>query len=91
MIWGVEDETHRIVGTTFDPAATKTKNQPLEMWLFQHLIPKVFFQFKELVVDGKRVVVLEIPAATTSPVEFDRTAYIRVGSATPRFLTIRSA
>ena len=27
---------------------------------------------------------LEIPAATTQPIEFDRTAYIRVGSATPR-------
>jgi predicted HTH transcriptional regulator len=54
------------------------------MWLSQHLSPKIFFQFKELIVDEKRIVVLEIPVATTSPVEFDRTAYIRVGSATPR-------
>jgi predicted HTH transcriptional regulator len=84
MIWGVEDETHRIVGTTFNPSVEKAKNQPLEMWLSQHLSPKIFFQFKELIVDEKRIVVLEIPAATTTPVEFDRTAYIRVGSATPR-------
>lgn len=84
MIWGVEDGTHRIVGTSFNPATAKTKNQPLEMWLTQHLLPKVFFQFKELSVDDKRLVILEIPAATTSPVEFERTAYIRVGSATPR-------
>ena len=84
MIWGVEDETHRIVGTTFNPSVEKAKNQPLEMWLSQHLSPRIFFQFKELIVDEKRIVVLEIPAATTSPVEFDRTAYIRVGSATPR-------
>ena len=27
---------------------------------------------------------LEIPSATTSPVEFERTAYCRIGSATPR-------
>jgi len=84
MIWGVEDETHRIVGTDFTPSSSKTKGQPLEMWLSQHLQPRVFFQFKELLVDGKRVVVLEVPAATTSPVEFERISYIRVGSATPR-------
>ena len=27
---------------------------------------------------------LEIPAATNSPVEFERQAFIRIGSATPR-------
>lgn len=84
MIWGVEDGTHRLVGTQFNPATAKTKNQPLEMWLSQHLLPKVYFQFKEIIVDDERIVVLEIPAATTSPVEFERAAYIRIGSATPR-------
>ena len=84
MIWGVEDGTHRLVGTQFNPATARTKSQPLEMWLSQHLLPRVYFQFKELMVDDQRIVVLEIPAATTSPVEFERAAYIRIGSATPR-------
>lgn len=84
LVWGIEDGSHEIVGTAFDPATAKVKGQPLEMWLSQHLQPRIHFQFKELTIEGKRVVVLEIPGATNSPVEFDRMAYIRIGSATPR-------
>jgi ATP-dependent DNA helicase RecG len=36
LVWGVEDETHRIVGTGFAPAANKRGNEPLDLvdgWL----------------------------------------------------------
>ena len=49
----------------------------------QRLNPSVAFAFKEASLDDRRIVLLEIPAATAAPVEFDRTAYIRIGSATP--------
>lgn len=33
MIWGVENGTHRIVGTSFQPDTCKKGNQLLEIWL----------------------------------------------------------
>lgn len=83
LVWGIEDETHAIVGTDFQPSM-KHKGQPLEFWLNQKLKPSVHLEFKELEHPEGRLVLLDIPAAVTSPLEFDRVAYIRIGSATPR-------
>ena len=68
----------------FDPASETWQHQPYEFWLAQRLNPSVALSFKEVDIAGERVVLLEIPAATVAPIEFDRTAYIRIGSATPR-------
>ncbi len=84
IVWGVEDQTHNPVGTSFDPGLKKIGNQPLQMWLSRHLHPKVDFQFRKIDYEGVNLVLMEIPPALSAPVEFDRTAYIRVGEATPR-------
>lgn len=84
LVWGVRDADHAAVGTTFEPSRQLQQNQPLELWLAQRLQPAILFEFKSLDVDGKRLVLLEIPAASNSPVEFDRQAFVRIDSATPR-------
>ncbi len=84
MLWGVDDASHAPIGTTFDPSSQKQGNQPLELWLAQHLQPDVAFTFKTADYHGKRMVLLEIPAATSCAVEFERQAYIRIGSGTPK-------
>lgn len=84
LLWGVRDTDHAAVGTTLEPSSHKHSNQPVELWLAQHLRPAIAFTFKVLDYRGTRMVLLEIPAAISSPVEFDRQAYIRIGSATPR-------
>ena len=84
VVWGVRDADHAVVGTTFDPATARHKRQPLEFWLNQRLRPGVAFSFQEVEHPRGRVVLLEVPAAPTAPVEFERTAYDRIGSATPR-------
>lgn len=84
VLWGVKDADHSVAGTTFEPTGQKEQGQPLELWLAQRLQPDVAFSFKPIDYQGARLVLLEIPAAATSPVEFERTAYIRIGSATPR-------
>lgn len=84
VLWGVRDTDHAVVGTSFEPGSQKQKGQPLELWLTQHLQPGVAFAFRPIEYHGAKLVLLEIPAAATSPVEFDRAAYIRIGSATPR-------
>jgi predicted HTH transcriptional regulator len=84
VLWGVRDADHAAVGTTFEPSSQLQQNQPLELWLAQRLQPAIAFNFKPVDDHGTRLVLLEIPAASHSPVEFDRQAFVRVGSATPR-------
>ena len=78
LIWGVEDETHRLADTTFEPHTHKIGNEALENWLLRLLTPKIDFAFHSLSIDGLRVVLLEIPRAQQSPVQFRGVEYIRV-------------
>jgi len=81
IVWGVEDDTHKVIGTSFKPALAKHKQQELESWLLQKTAPKIDFRFYEFTVaDHLPVVILEIQAATHTPVQFDGIEYIRVGS-----------
>jgi ATP-dependent DNA helicase RecG len=84
VLWGVNDGDRTIVGTTFEPSAQTEQQQPLDFWLAQRLAPAPVFSFKPVEFQGEHLIMLEIVAAATSPVEFDRTAYVRIGSATPR-------
>lgn len=83
LLWGVEDGTKRIVGTDFDPATAKRGNQSLEFWLSRHTDPTPHFEFIEVERDEKRLVLLKIQAASSSPIRFESKAYIRIGDATP--------
>lgn len=82
-MFGVEDGTHKIVGTSFSPKTKKAKgNEDLEHWLVSRLSPKIHFTIHELQIDGKAVVLFEIPAATDTPISFLHEPYIRIGSVT---------
>lgn len=80
VVWGIEDGSHAITGTTFQPATAKKGNQDLESWLVQMLSPKLFLRFLSTDIDGKRVVVLEIPAARVKPTAFSGKESVRIGS-----------
>lgn len=80
LVWGVADDNHEIVGTTFKPHSTKVGNEELENWLLRLLSPKIHFHFFEVMVDGKPVVLLEIERAFRHPVQFKGQESIRVGS-----------
>lgn len=82
MVWGVEDSTHAIIGTSFDPLTAKRDNQELEIWLRVKLSSNAEFRFLSVDVDGKHVVVLRIWPAVGYPVSFDNVEYIRSGTST---------
>lgn len=84
VVWGVRDGDHVAVGTTFEPGTRRESGQPLDLWLAQRLQPAINFEFETVDYHGTRLVLLTIPAASSAPVEFDRTAFIRIGSSTPR-------
>jgi ATP-dependent DNA helicase RecG len=86
LIWGVDDATHELVGTSFDPHTAKVGNEALENWLHTLTDPQVRLVFH--VVDApaspgegpRRLVMMEVGAATHRPVRFHGEEFIRVGS-----------
>ncbi|CAE6507536.1 MAG TPA: ATP-binding protein [Nitrosomonas nitrosa] len=84
VLWGIDDSSHNVIGTTFSPDAQKVGNQDFQFWLAQLLKPDIALSFRTLQHPDGKVVMLEIPAATSAPVEFKGTAYCRIGSATPK-------
>ena len=83
-VWGVEDSSHRVVGTTFNPKTKKKGNQELELWLRQHLSANAHFEFSSDTAYGLNIVVLKIWPAYHQPAQFDNIPYIRTGSSTQK-------
>ena len=81
VVWGVEDGTHQVKGTTFQPRRTKgAGNEDLEPWLARLLSPRIDFRIYEFRYDGHPVVLFQVQAANSSPVAFSGREWIRVGS-----------
>ena len=80
LVWGVSNDSHEIIGTSFSPASVKVGNEELENWLLRLLSPKINFRFYTFQAEEKPVVLLEIGAAFRHPVQFKGTEFIRVGS-----------
>lgn len=79
-MFGIQDVTHRIIGTTFKPSLEKIGNQELENWLATQLSPRIDFTIDEVIIAGKAIVIIKIDAATQQPTHFKGNAYIRIGS-----------
>ncbi len=80
LIFGVEDKTHKIIGTSFTPQKQKIGNQELENWLATQLEPRIDFKIIEHTINEKNIVVFQIEAFQNRPVAFKGIEYIRVGS-----------
>ncbi len=81
LIFGVDNSTHEVVGTEFQPKKAKGKgNEDLEPWLNRLLDPRMDCTIDEDEINGARIVVFRIGAARERPVRFSGVAHIRVGS-----------
>lgn len=80
LVWGIEDGTRSVVGTSFQPKTAKKGNEELENWLLRLLEPRIDFSIHEFEVDGKPIVLFAVQAANSRPVRFGGEEYIRVGS-----------
>lgn len=84
IIWGITNDTHKIVGTDFSPKSARNGNEELESWLLRLLTPKINFRFFEFNIEGVHLALLEIDAMARQPIQFEKEAYIRVGSYTKK-------
>ena len=80
MIWGIDDSTHEIIGTKFDYKSAKVGNEEFQNWLHRLLKPKINFEFYNVTIDNKNIVVLEIPKAESIITKFKNEAFVRVGT-----------
>ena len=65
MVWGIEDDTQNVIGTTFNPDTQTKGKQVFAMWLSQMLSPRITFAFRYVAHPKGNLVLLEIPATHT--------------------------
>jgi predicted HTH transcriptional regulator len=80
LVFGMNDKTQAIIGTTYHPKHEKVGNEEIENWIATQLSPRVDFMIYETIVNEKRIVLFIIDSAGNTPVKFKGTAWIRVGS-----------
>ena len=80
-MFGIDNDTHDVVGTHFDPYAIKGKgNQDLLPWLGAGLRPNTGIDVLIVEHPDGRMVLFEVGPARDQPVSFYGTAWVRVGS-----------
>jgi ATP-dependent DNA helicase RecG len=81
LVFGIENKTHAVKGTTFQPRTEKGKgNEDLEPWLQRNLKPNADFQIQELKHPDGRLVIFFIKPASNGPIKIFDKAWIRIGS-----------
>jgi predicted HTH transcriptional regulator len=86
LIWGIDDTTKGVVGSNFVPSSTRVGNEILENWLLRLLEPRMPLSIYEFKHDGKSMAIIEVAAATHTPVRFKDFEYIRIDSYTKRLV-----
>lgn len=81
LIFGIDDKTHKIIGTNFKAKTYKKGNEELELWLTNRLNPRIDFTSYEFDYDEKvHISLYVVPATHNRPVEFLHKPYIRINS-----------
>ena len=80
LAFGIDDVTHALVGTTYNPKKDKIGNYEIENWIATQLSPRIDFVIKEVTINEKCIVLFIIDSADNTPVKFKGRAWIRVGS-----------
>jgi Predicted transcriptional regulator containing an HTH domain and an uncharacterized domain shared with the mammalian protein Schlafen len=79
FVWGIDNKTHEIVGTNFN-SNKDVNNEPLKHYLARQFNPDINITFEDINMEGKKVVLLTIPAAKVVPTSYAKERYIRIGS-----------
>jgi ATP-dependent DNA helicase RecG len=80
LVFGIEDNTHEVKGTTFKPKQEKVGAQEIENWIATRLNPRIDFVIYEFQYKEKPLVLFEIDPTFNTPVAFKGVEHIRVGT-----------
>ena len=85
LVFGIEDKSKKIVGTKFDikNAKIKSKNnkndkESLELYLRRMIEPRIFFDFYDLEIEEKKIVIIEIASAKERPTKYEGKGLCRI-------------
>lgn len=78
LVFGIEDVTHRIIGTDLRLDAKKVGNDSFLFWLNGRLSPQINIEHATANISGKHVELLCIDPGYHHPVRFNGKAYIRI-------------
>lgn len=97
LIWGIEDMTKKIIGTTFNPYTHKARidpkntrkkvnnNVPFITYIEQYIDPKINLDWTDVEVQGKRIVCLSIDVSKViQPIMYKKETYVRSGTSVKR-------
>lgn len=79
IVWGVNDSTKEVVGTTVN-FNKDIDNEPYKHYLARNLTPKISFETVEFKYNEARIVMLIIPQSKSIVTKFKNEAFIRIGS-----------
>jgi ATP-dependent DNA helicase RecG len=81
LIFGIDDETHEVIGTNFNFKTAKEGNEELELWIRRQLNPSLVFEHNVCQYnENLRIELFRIPAAKGEPVSFMNYQKIRIGT-----------
>lgn len=80
LLFGIEDESLEIKGTSFRPLSALKGNELLQHWLLSNLSPKPELKIHEYEYKGKKLAIFVISAACDQPVRFNNVAHVRINS-----------
>lgn len=80
LIFGIDNDTHEIVGTNIILKNKKKGNEELESWITRLLNPKIQFNFYDIEINDKKVSIIEIKRAEYTITKFKNIAYMRIGT-----------
>lgn len=79
MVWGVEDKTKKLVGTTMNLSAMKQGGENFTNWISRVISPKLMMEFLDFEMDGLNFSILVIEPTYDRPVRFKDEEYLRIG------------
>ena len=80
LVFGINDETHQVVGTNYKFKNRKEGNEELELWIRRFLSPSIKFDHFVCDYGTNHLEIFRIPAATGEPTNFKNYPYIRFDS-----------
>jgi ATP-dependent DNA helicase RecG len=80
LVFGIEDVTHRLLGTSYRPSIEKKGNQEVENWIATQLNPRIDFNIFEFEFEELLFVIFRVQATRNTPVSFRGHPFIRIGS-----------
>jgi ATP-dependent DNA helicase RecG len=79
LVFGIDDKTHKRIGTDVRLHAQKKGGENLDNWLSRLIEPRLQIEFLDFEDDGKHFSILCVEQAHDRPVRFEGQEYIRIG------------